>query len=950
MYDSGTERRRDSGGKKAIDLYSVTEDIAVRGFSILFLTAAVFICVFVFLSWRQKSTFTSSATIAVTGADAMSESDTYSMLVNLSDVTGKVKTILESKEFKDAAVSDLGYQNFKGTESVSIVGDTNLLRITVSSEEPDVSYPELEAILDNCKKLENNLTGGINITVLVDPAPATEADRSSAPLKKAAVAALTVCLLLCFALAGLSLCKDDIRDGFDVVDKTGADFLGAVYRNKKFRTDPDLLITDPGASPAYIEEIRKLAVRIGRRMTENGRKVLLLTGVSGAEGKSAAAANLAAALQQSGKKVALIKTDGSVSVFGAADSSRVGSGAGIKGIEKEIGILREKADLVIIDAAPLSESSDAVELAGAADASVLVVRRHYTDAQQIRSALSALEGAGRTPGVIVTDVRKYCAAVSVSECARRRSGAGRASGAESKQRAVQTYGEEAQQRAGWEAAQNYLVDRGDGNVIEIDLIPFLKDLVRESRRYCIALMAVMLLFGGVFCFLSERKNSAGFTAHAAFTVEPAHVVISQAGSQKSQISSLLGKMIPPMLTSDAMISIVKEDMGYAQSDKLPASISASAVTNTNLIKLSVSAMDAQQAYDVLKSVLRSSAIITDAAIGGVRITILDESGVPTKRGASTGIGKKAAAAGLLFGLLVGLAALVVKLILRDTILTEDEIGWKLKMRSLGQIPWITSKKSGQNLITIEAEGIPNDFIQSVRALCCRIEEAAQESGEKVFLVTSAVKSEGKTTAAANLALSLAGRGHRTVLVDGELRDPSVMRALGMGLGIEPAEFGLADILAGKCTLEQALVPYRGNKELVVLPGGKPEGHTEGVPAGEPEAHTGGVPAGEPEAHTGGAPADEPETHTGGVPDGSPFELWSRKSAKKLFDELRIQFDYIIVDAPQSAVVSETGLIAELADACLFLIRRDQAGFDEICEGVETFEESDCRFLGCVMRS
>ena len=54
--------------------------------------------------------------------------------------------------------------------------------------------------------------------------------------------------------------------------------------------------------------------------------------------------------------------------------------------------------------------------------------------------------------------------------------------------------------------------------------------------------------------------------------------------------------------------------------------------------------------------------------------------------------------------------------------------------------------------------------------------------------------------------------------------------------------------------------------------------------------------------------------------------------------------------PQSAVVSETGLIADLADACLFLIRRDCARFDEICEGVETFEESGCRFLGCVMRS
>ena len=372
-------------------------------------------------------------------------------------------------------------------------------------------------------------------------------------------------------------------------------------------------------------------------------------------------------------------------------------------------------------------------------------------------------------------------------------------------------------------------------------------------------------------------------------------------NQKNQAAALVGKMLPSMLSSDAMMSIVKEDLGYAQSERLPASISASVVTNTNLVKVSVSASDAQLAYDVLQSVLRRSTIITDAAIGTVQKTVVDESGVPERRGVSTGNGKKAAAAGLILGLIVGLAALVGKLVLRDTILTEDEISWKLKARSLGRIPWV-SKKSPGKALTIEADDVPKNFAQSIRAVRCRVEEAAQTSGAKTFLVTSAIKSEGKTTAAVNLALALARNGHRVLLVDGDLRDPSAAKALGM----EPGEAGLSDLLAGKCTAEQALVSYRGKKELIVLPGGA---------------------------------AVE-----------SPYELWSGQAAGKLFEKLRGHFDYIIVDAPQSAVVSETGLIAELADACLFLIRRDCARFDEICEGAETFEESGCRFLGCVMRS
>ena len=976
MYDSGTERRRSSGVKKAIDLYSVIEDILRHWLSILLLTAGVFICAFVFLSWRQQSSYASSATVAVTNANYTSNVDTYNMLSYMPDVTGKVKSILESKEFRDAVAADLGYSGFKGSETVSIVGDSNLIRITVRSGQPDVSYLEVKSILNNYKKLENNLSGGACFTVLEQPAIQAKPDLSASGAKKAALAALAVCALMCFALAGFSLCKDDIRDGFDVADKTGADFLGAIYRNRKFRTEPDVLITDPGAGQAYIEEIRRLATRISRKMTENGQKVLLVAGASGEEGKSAAAANLVAALRQAGKKVSLVSTtgaqgtgaggasgsgqatgaggaSGSVQSTGAGGTSGSGQATGAGGasgsgqvigaqvtvadIASRIEKLREEADFVIIDAAPLSESSDAVELAGAADTSVLIVRRHYCDTPQIRSAVSALGGPEKLLGIIVTDVRRYCAAVSVSECARRAEADSRAFGQASGQASGQAFGQVSAPGAGQEPAQTYLVDRGDKNVIEIDLIPFLKDLMREVHRYCILLLAVMLLFGGVFYYFGGRKRSSGYTAYSTFTVEPAQAVIFPLTNQKNQAAALVGKMLPSMLSSDAMMSIVKEDLGYAQSERLPASISASVVTNTNLVKLSVSASDAQLAYDVLQSVLRRSTIITDAAIGTVQKTVVDESGVPERRGVSTGNGKKAAAAGLILGLIVGLAALVGKLVLRDTILTEDEISWKLKARSLGRIPWV-SKKSPGKALTIEADDVPKNFAQSIRAVRCRVEEAAQTSGAKTFLVTSAIKSEGKTTAAVNLALALARNGHRVLLVDGDLRDPSAAKALGM----EPGETGLSDLLAGKCTAEQALVSYRGKKELKSLAG-------EAAQLGSGHAGLAGDAA-----QSGGGHAAQPDGELIVLPGGaaveSPYELWSGQAAGKLFEKLRGHFDYIIVDAPQSAVVSETGLIAELADACLFLIRRDCARFDEICEGAETFEESDCRFLGCVMRS
>ena len=513
MFGSEADRRRDSGGKKSIDLHSIIEDIVRHWLSILLLTAGVFIFAFVFLSWRQQSSYASSVTIAVTNTDYMSNVDTYNMLNYSADVTNKVKSILESKEFRDAAVADLGYSSFKGSETVSIVGDSNLLRITVRSGSPDVSYLEVKAILNNYKKHENNLSGGARFTILEQPAIQARPDISASGMKKAMIAALAVCALLCFALAGISACRDDIRDGLDVTGKLGTDFLGAIYRNRKFRVTPDLLVTDPAASRDYVEEIRRLAGRICRKMTEKGHKVLLVTSESSAEGKSAAAANLAAVWQQAGKKVKLVS---------AEEAGAVASGAGsANGIEN----LRREADFVIIDAPPLSESSDAVELAGLVDTSVLVVRRHYCETPQIRSAVSALGGADRLLGVIVTDVRRYSAAVSVT-------------------------------------TRKPLVDRGQKNVIEIDLLPFLGDLMREIRRYGILLLAVTLLFGGVFYYLGGRKKTTRYTAYSTFTAEPAQSVVYPINNQKNLTTALVGKMLPSMLSSDAMTAIVKEDMGY----------------------------------------------------------------------------------------------------------------------------------------------------------------------------------------------------------------------------------------------------------------------------------------------------------------------------------------------------------------------------------------------------
>jgi polysaccharide biosynthesis transport protein len=165
----------------------------------------------------------------------------------------------------------------------------------------------------------------------------------------------------------------------------------------------------------------------------------------------------------------------------------------------------------------------------------------------------------------------------------------------------------------------------------------------------------------------------------------------------------------------------------------------------------------------------------------------------------------------------------------------------------------------------------SQMAESYRALRTSLLLSNLGAPPKVIMVTSALPQEGKTTTSINCAVVLAQKGIRVLLIDADLRRPSIHKTLGMG-----PRSGLSNVLTGSATLEQAITRSPILPNLSVLPAG--------------------------------------------TPPPNPAELLASTNMRDVLDELRGQFDHIVVDTPPTLSVTDAVVLSPRADAIVLVIR------------------------------
>ena len=269
------------------------------------------------------------------------------------------------------------------------------------------------------------------------------------------------------------------------------------------------------------------------------------------------------------------------------------------------------------------------------------------------------------------------------------------------------------------------------------------------------------------------------------------------------------------------------------------------------------------------------------------------------------------AIGLILGLSVGIGLAFLQEYLDNTLKTPDEVESLLRLPSLGLIPSIhlngSSKTSAAGLATLNS-GSNGSYglalqknplaVEAFRSLRTSILLSANPI-PKLLLVTSALPGEGKTTTTVNLGATLASLGGRVVIVDCDMRRPSIHRATGV-----KNSPGFVQCLTGRTALSEAILQVDGIPNLSVIP-------------------------------------------CGPIPP-NPAEVLSSPKTSELLRKLHDQFEYVLVDSPPILSVADSRILATLTDAVVLVTRAYETPYEVVRRARSLLYGAGARILGVAL--
>ena len=320
-------------------------------------------------------------------------------------------------------------------------------------------------------------------------------------------------------------------------------------------------------------------------------------------------------------------------------------------------------------------------------------------------------------------------------------------------------------------------------------------------------------------------------------------------------------------------------------------------------------------YDGLLTKLKEAGI--SAGLRSSNIRVVDPAMVPTypARPAKT----RNIALSFVIGLVGGIGLALLREYMDNTIKSPDDIETLVRLPSLAVVPAFSetngdrprskllkgvSGNGHEKRIELVAQHLPkSQMSEAFRALRTALLLSQADHPPQVILVTSALPREGKTTAAANLAVTLAQLGDRTLLIDADLRKPGIGRLLSLGSG---KYAGLSSYLAGVSSLDLVTIQHPAIPNLSAIP-------------------------------------------TGPLPP-NPADLLSSHKLSEAIAELRTKYKFIVIDSPPIMAATDAVILSVKADGVLLVVRSGETPKEAFMRTRDLLLSVKCHLLGVVLNA
>lgn len=426
----------------------------------------------------------------------------------------------------------------------------------------------------------------------------------------------------------------------------------------------------------------------------------------------------------------------------------------------------------------------------------------------------------------------------------------------------------------------------------LDLWELFEDYLRCLKRCWLQLLLVLLIVTTLAVTYFNFTYEPYYEAKITYAVERTGDTVTDAALAKRLSLSLPTVINLRDFKRDLLENIEEETRNEN------FQITASNTEGSNLFTVYINTNNYENSNILLENFKKVYPEWASETVGTVDLQTADESAADSEPSNPYSL-PKSAAKGVLAGIVLCVAIATVYSRVNRTVQRESDMRSVTVKSCVASVPDTKTKKrvsSKREQLLISNKRVDWGFKQSVLAMQSRVERQLEKEEKKVLLVSSTIPEEGKSLLALNLALAFGMRDKKVLMMDGDLRNPTI----GCVLGLEEGHPGLSDYFKNGTSMDD-IIQTKENLDVI----------------------------------------------TAGTIRGEAAAILSDKPMEALMENLMNWYDYIIIDTPPTGFFTDGVILAGYAEAVLYVVRHDQATIREIREGISAYIQSD-KLLGYVL--